>query len=106
MNIRLIIAGLAASAALSLAQSHRVFGQTGIVYIGRDNLNLPVANFINSDGTGKHQIPLDLVGIDHTKWSRDGALIVDQGTALDGTSPDVLTFSRNGVRRLYRVTKN
>jgi len=104
MNMRLILTGLAASAALLVVPSHRVFGQTGIVYIGRDNLNLPVANFINSDGTGKHQIPLDLVGIDHPKWSRDGALIVAQGTALDGTSPDVFTFSRNGGSSLHRVT--
>jgi len=104
MNIRLIIAGLAASAALSLAQSPRVFGQTGIVYIGRDNLDLPVAYFINSDGTGNHQIPLDLVGIDHPKWSRDGALIVAQGTPSNGTSPDVFTFTRAGGSSLHRVT--
>src|SRR5438876_1707028 len=105
MNIRLFLTGLAASAALLVAQSNRVFGQTGIVYIGPDALNsTSVAYFINSDGTGKHQIPLDLVGVDHPKWSRDGALIVAQGTSSNGSSPDVFTFNRFGGSSLHQVT--
>jgi len=106
MNKRLILTGLAASAALLFAQSHRVFGQTGIVYIGPDALNsTSVAYFINSDGTGKYQIPLGLVGIDHPKWSRNGALIVAQGTSsTGGSSPDVFTFNRSGGSSLHRVT--
>jgi WD40-like Beta Propeller Repeat len=102
--MRLIFAGLALCAALLLGQPHRVVAQTGIVYIGRDNLDLPAAFFINSDGTSNYQIPLDLVSIDHPKWSRDGTLIVAQGTASNGSSPDVFTFNRFGGSSLHKVT--
>src|SRR5690349_2521389 len=106
MNIRLIFTGLAASAALLVAPSRSVFGQTGIVYVGPDALNsTSVAYFINSDGTGKYQIPLGLVGIENPKWSRNGALIVAQGTSANGgSSPDIFTFNRSGGSSLHRVT--
>jgi hypothetical protein len=106
MNIRLIFTGLAASAALLVAPSRSVFGQTGIVYVGPDALNsTSVAYFVNSDGTGKYQIPLGLVGIENPKWSRNGALIVAQGTSANGgSSPDIFTFNRSGGSSLHRVT--
>jgi len=82
MNIRLILSGLALCAALCVMPG-TAFAQ--IVYIGNDSLNsTSVPYFINSDGTGGHQIQVPLVGVGNPKWSRNGALIVAQGTSSNG----------------------
>jgi len=102
MNIRLILSSLVLCAALCLTPG-TAFAQ--IVYVGSDSLNsTTVLYVINADGTGGHQIPVPLVGVGAPKWSRNGALIVTQGTSTNGGStPDVFTFDRLGGS-LHQVT--
>jgi hypothetical protein len=84
------------SVLLFLFGSVESLAQTGVVFVGPDSLNsTSVPYFINSDGTGRYQIP-GLVGVGQPKWSRDGSLFVAQGTAIGGSNPDIFTFNRAG----------
>lgn len=91
------------SVLLFLFGSVESLAQTGVVFVGPDSLNsTSVPYFINSDGTGRYQIP-GLVGVGQPKWSRDGSLFVAQGTAIGGSNPDIhLSADRLAVASVGR----